>query len=247
MDGEKLEGALEKMGLTVNGTKTYLALLCIGATSSGALVEKTGLHIPRVYDALRGLMHKGLVSYVMKNKKKIFEAAPPDRLMDLLKEQEREFAVVLPELRKLERSTEAKPEPATIFSGVRGLRTVLDSVLEEVRGGGEYVDFGVSGLFRKTMGAYWDIWQKMKKERRIRSRCIFDEKVRGSDIEKEYYGKARFAPSRFFCPSDTMIFRDKVVIFAWTAEPPTAVVIKDAATAHGYKNIFEWMWRNAKV
>lgn len=246
MDEKKLGVALEKMGLTVNETKAYLALLRTGSTSSGPLVEKTGLHIPRVYDALRGLQHKGLVSYVMKNKKKFFEAASPERFMDLLKEQEKEFEGVLPELRKLERSAELKPEPATVFSGVRGLRTVLDSVLEELEGGGEYVDFGVSGLFRKTMGPYWDIWQRTKKERGIRSRCIFDEKVKGSEIEMEYYGEARFVPGRFHCPSDTMIFKDKIVVFAWTAEPPTAVVIRDAATANGYKNIFEWMWKNAK-
>jgi len=241
----KIGDVLEAFGLTANECKVYLALLQLGSTSTGALIEKTGLHVPRVYDALRGLQHKGLASYVIKNNKKYFEAASPARFLDLLEEREKSLRAILPQLIAIEKGREAKPEPATVFKGVRGLRSVLDSILEELKGGGEYVDFGVSGLFRKIMGPYWDVWQKTKKEWRIRSRCLFDESLRGTQLVKDYIGKARFVPKRFYCPSDTMVFGEKIVIFAWTADPPTAVVIRDAPTAQGYKRIFEWMWRNA--
>lgn len=243
---DKVEDALLNLGLTQNETKVYLALLELGSTTTGALISRTGLHVPRVYDALRGLVRKGLTSFVIKNKKKHFEAADPERFIDLLKEKEKMFNESLPALRKLKLSAELQFEAATIFKGKRGLRTVLDSMLSELANGEEYLDFGVSGIFRQVMGIYWDRWQEMKKISKVNSRVIFDEKLRGSQLVSDYIGKYRFVPSKYFCPSDTMIYNDKIVIFAWTADPPTAVLIRDASTAKGYRNIFELMWSKAK-
>ena len=243
----KVEDALANFGLTQNETKVYLALLELGSTTTGALITKTGLHVPRVYDSLRGLIHKGLASFVIKNKKKYFEAADPERFVEVLKDKEREMGEAVPELKKLKQIPELKFEAAIIFKGKRGLRTVLDSILSELKGRkeGEYLDFGVSGNFRQIMPLYWDRWQEMKKKLKVRSRVIFDEKLRNTKLVKDYVGRYRFMPSKYFCASDTMVYNDKIAIFAWTADTPTAVIVRDAPTASGYKNIFEWMWSKA--
>ncbi|MFH0818043.1 MAG: helix-turn-helix domain-containing protein [Candidatus Micrarchaeota archaeon] len=240
----EIERALEGLGLTKNETKTYLALLSTGPTTSGAIISTSGLYRPAVYEALDRLIAKGLVSFVMKNNRKHFEAAEPERLVDLVEEMKRKVRDAVPELKKLS-SFDRKGEATTLFLGVRGIRGVLDSLLEELKEGGEYVDFGVSGRFRDVMGPYWDAWQKSKQEMRVVSRCIFDESLRESRLIEDYYGKARFVPRRFHCPSDTMVYGEKVVIFIWNAKPPTAIVIRDAETSKGYLNLFNWMWKNA--
>ena len=247
----KREDALAHAGLTPNETKVYLALLETGATTTGALVERTGLHIPRVYDSLRGLMHKGLASYVLKNRRKHFEPAEPSRILDIEREKQEELERIIPQLDSL-RKLATSHEAATIFKGVRGLRTVLDSILGELKRGGEYADFGVSGKFRSVMGPYWGLWQEMKKEKRIRSRVIFGENVRGGALHADYMrasrrNLARFVPRKYHCPSDTIIWKDKIAIFAWEADPPTVVVLHDEKTALGYGRIFEWMWLKAKT
>ncbi len=241
----EIETSLERLGLTKNEAKTYLALLSTGPTTSGAVISKSGLYRPAVYEALDRLMAKGLVSFVMKNNRKHFEAADPERLGDLADEMMQEVHNAIPELKKLP-SFDMKGEATTLFLGVRGIRSVLDSLLEELKGGGEYVDFGVSGRFREVMGPYWDAWQKSKREMRVLSRCIFDENIRESRLLKDYQGKARFVPREFYCPSDTMVYGEKVVIFVWNAKPPTVIVIRDADTSKGYLNLFNWMWKNAK-
>ncbi len=239
------ESLLEESGLTRNEAKVYLALLRLGTTTTGPLIRETGLHGPRVYESLERLTGKGLVSFVMKNRRKYFEAADPERLMDLMSEKEKRLAEALPRLKGMQ-TLEEKKEAATVFQGKRGLRTLLDYILAETKGG-RYADFGVSGLLRDVMGElYFDRWQAKKKEWGIRSRCIFEEKVRGSELHKRYFGSARFIPSRYHCPSDTFIFKDQIAIFMWTADPLTAVLIKDRSTADGYKKIFELMWANAE-
>lgn len=234
---------LEEFGLTKNEAKVYLALLQLGQTTTGPIIKRVELHGPRVYESLERLIAKGLVAFVLKNRRKYFEAADPERLMDLLKEKESKLAEVLPKLKAM-KIVEERKEVATVYQGKRGLRTVLDFILSETKGGG-YDDFGVSGIFREVMGPYWDAWQATKRKWRIQSRCIFEEKIKGSKLLANYFGEARFVPAKYHCPSDTMIFRDYIAIFMWTAEPPTAVLIKDARTARGYKNIFKWMWKHA--
>ncbi|VVC03006.1 Sugar-specific transcriptional regulator TrmB [Candidatus Burarchaeum australiense] len=241
----KIEEALAGLGLTPNDVKVYLALLEVGATTSGAIVRRSGLHVPRVYEALERLEAKGLASHVLRNNKRHFEAAEPARLLDIVNRQNDLLKGILPELASRRKTAERREEVATIYQGVRGIRSVLNSILDELRGGGEYVDFGVSGLFRQIMGPYWDVWQKEKKRRRVQSKCIFDENLRGSRLFKDYYGAARFFPSKYHCPSDTIIYGDNVVTFIWAAEPPTAILIKDKTMALGYRNIFRWMWEKA--
>ena len=47
-----MEKILEKLGLTKNESKVYLALLNLGLTSSKNIIEKTNLHRQLIYDAL---------------------------------------------------------------------------------------------------------------------------------------------------------------------------------------------------
>jgi predicted transcriptional regulator len=239
-----VERTLEELGLTQNEIKVYLALLSTGQTASGVVVARSGLHRPAVYSALERLVSRGLASFVKKNNRKHFEAAEPERLNDIIEGMRRDVHEAVPELKKIS-NFEKEGEATTLFSGVRGIRSVLDSLLEELKGGGEYADFGVGGRFREVMGPYWDVWQKSKVEMKVRSRCIFNEKLRGSKLLRDYRGKSRFVPEKYHCPSDTMIYKDRIILFIWDANPPTAVLIRDAETAKGYMNVFNWMWKNA--
>jgi predicted transcriptional regulator len=240
-----VERTLEELGLTQNEIKVYLALLSTGQTTSGVVVARSGLHRPAVYSALERLVSRGLASFVKKNNRKHFQASEPDRFNDIIEGMRRDVREAVPELKKIS-NFEKEGEATTLFLGVRGIRSVLDSMLQELKGGGRYDDFGVGGRFREVMGPYWDFWQKSKVELGITSRCIFNENLRGSKLLKDYRGKARFVPKKYHCPSDTMIYNDKIVLFIWNAKPPTAVLIRDSETAKGYFNVFNWMWKNAK-
>jgi hypothetical protein len=121
-------------------------------------------------------------------------------------------------------------------------------MLDELKNRGEYYDFGVSGLFRQTMGPYWDLWQQRKRKYRIRSYVIFNEEVKKKNPQllKDYFGQTRFHPKEFPSITDTMVYKDTVVLFIWTAKPPIAVVIRNKDNAKSYANQFKMMWKAAK-
>jgi len=121
-------------------------------------------------------------------------------------------------------------------------------MLEEIGKGGEYLDFGVSGMFLDVMGPYWHLWQARKRKLNVRSRVIFNEDVKAKrpEVLEKYFGKCRYHAQKYASLTDTMIYKSTVMLLIWTARPPVAVVIKNAENAKSYKNQFEMMWKAAK-
>lgn len=236
---------LEELGLSGAEAKIYLALLELGSTLAGPVIKKTGLHRGTTYQILQRLKEKGLVSSIIKGKKQYFSAVGPERLMDVLKEREEKLSGILPQLKAKQDSSKEKQE-VTVYYGQKGIRSVLDKLLEELSSKGEYYDFGVSGLFREVMGSYWDLFQRRKRKLKIKSQVIFTEEVRKSDLIKNYFGQARFHPREYSSITDTVIYKDTVILFIWTAKPPFAVVIKNNDNALSYQNQFRLMWKWAK-
>ena len=80
--------ALENLGLTPGEIKVYLALVKLGQTTSGPLVDESGVSVSKIYNVLDRLAKKGLASHIVKQRVKHFQAADPNRLLDYLKEKE---------------------------------------------------------------------------------------------------------------------------------------------------------------
>lgn len=53
---------LEQAGLSPNEAKCYATLLKLGSASANEISRKSGIHRVSVYDALRGLHEKGLIT-----------------------------------------------------------------------------------------------------------------------------------------------------------------------------------------
>ena len=80
--------SLRNLGLTDSEIKVYLALLELGSTTKGPIVDKSRVASSKIYELLEKLSQKGLISTVIRSGTRYFEAAPPSRLLDYLKEKE---------------------------------------------------------------------------------------------------------------------------------------------------------------
>src|SRR3989339_2202512 len=92
---------LEKAGLSPNESKCYISLLKLGATSVNEISRASGIHRVSVYDALRGLREKGLISQITKANKLLFEAGSPEKIIEIVKEKEEQLEEaknIVPEL-----------------------------------------------------------------------------------------------------------------------------------------------------
>ena len=245
---------IEKAGLTKNEIKVYLALLEKGESTSGPLIKSAGINSSKVYESLERLSKKGLVSFVRKTNKKYFQAANPERLLDYIEEKKRkideektEIEKLIPELKKKMKKPDEEAQEATIYQGIKGYRTLLENMLAELKPNGEYLAFA-SGMLKEILGDYWFIFQKKKEKMKIKSRCLWDAKVRKQKYYlNEYYGKGKFiSKGSYLSPVDTWVYKDKVIEVSYATKPIFAVLIKSKGLAQSYRELFENLWKVAR-
>ena len=244
MENQKLR-IVEECGLSQNQAKVYLALLGLGNSTATAVIEKSKLHRPNVYDALEQLIQKGLVTYVIQNNIKYFQANDPDSLLNLLKEKELKIESILPEL-KLKQKFAAKTK-AHIFEGISGIKAVTDIILENIDIKKSVLTFGIPNDVSEKMKNFLERYHNLRIEKEITQYHIYNENAQGRIhfLNKMPYTKAAFLPKEYDSPSTTTIFGNYVSFFIWGDEP-LAILIEDERMAKSYTNYFKLLWRIAK-
>lgn len=241
-----LEECISSAGLSGMETRAYLALIRLGHSPASSVMRLTGLHKATVYQALESLIEKGLASYTVEGKKKVFHPSEPKMLLENLVQKEKALKRAIAKLERLYKAHLLERQQVKVYAGKEGIKAALNSMINEIKPGGFYCDFGVSGLFRKVMGPYFLLWQNLKRKKKVTSYVIFNERLKkDKEFFKEYFGKARFYPAKYESLTDTMIYNDTVILLVWTATPPLAIVIKSRENAKSYLNQFWMMWENA--
>jgi HTH-type transcriptional regulator, sugar sensing transcriptional regulator len=235
---------LQEIGLTQNEAAVYLALLEVGETKTGALVKRTHLHRVLIYDSLESLIQKGLASYVIKENRKYFQAADPQRLVDFMQEKQERVKSLLPEL-QLKQKLAVKQQQVSIYEGIVGIKSALNNMLKELSPHGKhYVLAG--GDMAAAVGPYYDVYQQTKKKNKIKTYGVVDENYRKkTTIIEKTVATIRYYPLAYF-PTDTWIYNDKVLIVNYSSDPPIAILITNKQTADSYKVFFDSFWKNAK-
>jgi len=114
---------LQELGLTYTEVKVYTALLELGASSAGVILEHSQLPNSTVHRDLNSLIEKGIINYILEGKRKIYQATDPEHFFELIEDKKRRFEKLLPELKK-KQEHKKKEENATIYRGIKGIKEV---------------------------------------------------------------------------------------------------------------------------
>jgi HTH-type transcriptional regulator, sugar sensing transcriptional regulator len=240
---------LEKIGLAGNEVKIYISLLELGSALAGEITKKSGVNRTNVYDALDRLLEKGLVSYVIKNNRKHFEATEPERIIKYLEEKEnnikREKRLVnsiIPEL-AVKRKFSEEPQDATIFEGKNGIKSIAEDVLRTKE---ELFAFGAEGRFVEQFTHYAKQWHLRRKLLKIPVKIIYNEKLRNKKAKAKFpILEMKFNSKMHDTPATTWIYGDKVAIVVWSTKP-VATLIRSKEVANSYKQFFDILWKTSK-
>lgn len=239
---------LRNIGLTESEIKVYLALLELGSTTKGPIVDKSRVASSKIYELLEKLIQKGLVSYVIKSKVKYFEAAPPSRIMDYLKEkednlkeQETQLQKLIPEL-ELQRSMAGIGSETQVFKGMKGAKTSFDDILNELKKGDEYSVLGIS-KFTPHFERFVVNFHKKRAKSGIKCRIIVNELAQniGKELEPIKLTQVKYLKKELFTPFVLIIYKDKTLISLSLDE--IFIQIKSKNLSEGLKNYFDYMWK----
>jgi sugar-specific transcriptional regulator TrmB len=235
---------LEDLGLTQAEIKVYLTLLELGSSTAGVILKKSKIQNSVMHRALNSLIEKSLINYILEGKRKIYQATNPENFFNFIEDKKHRFESILPELKK-KQTFANKPETATVFKGMRGIKEVYSIMIKTK---GEYNTFGGGFPCVDLMSESW--WMNLHRRRianKLKSRQVFDKTVRkiGNDLNKLPLTKVRFLSKEFFQSQETVIVGDKVAINVFT-ENPYSFLVQDKVVADGYRKHFEVLWKLAK-
>lgn len=225
----------QELGLTDNESKVYLALLELGPSMAGDISKKTGIHRRNIYDITGRLIEKGLIGYIVKNNRRLFEAANPERFEQILEEKQEILGDNMKFLQELYDSSKEKQE-TNFYTGTEGLKTVFQDQLIDNKDK-EILILGASNEASSVLPFYFKWYDEDRKKNKIKVRLIASEKMKKIPLSD-----VRYIPSKYANPLAINIYKDKVAIILWK-KTPIAIVIKEKEVANSYRQYFELMWK----
>ena len=239
--------ALESIGLTEGECQVYEALVCLGVSRTGSIVKKASISSSKVYEVLQRLMQKGLVSFIIKNGVRYYDATPPERLLDFLEEKRAEITAsemlvkkTIPEIR-LKRDSDEHAS-TIVYTGKQGPKIVLHEILEAGKKGLPNFGFGTDAdpyveHFPQVLTQFIKEASKYK----FKTRLIFAKGFTSPNIKAEI----RYLPMEYFPPVRTMMYGNKVAIINFS-KPITTIIMESAEIADSYKKHFAVLWKIAR-
>ena len=237
-----LEENLSKLGFSPSEVKIYMHLVKNGSSYSNKISSETKINRTNVYEALDRLSAKGVISFIIKNKVKWFEAKSPEFLISLVKVKEEELnktkTGLIGDIKQLKQiRLDRNTLEAAIFVGKKGLRMIFEEILETRKP----ISLIAAELqFKDLFGPYFELWHRERIERKIRQRSIFPKKFEGR-LEKRKFLEYKFVNNKFTNPTTTIIYGDNCIFIQWPHEP-VAIKIQNKEITKSHLNYFSLLW-----
>lgn len=254
---------IQEAGLTEGEAKVYLALLKLGTSTSGPIVEKSGVANSIIYRILNGLIEKGLVSYIIKEKTKYFTAATPSNILNYIEERKEKLddskkAIEnqIPFLLSMVNNTNEMD--VQIFEGFKGFITAWEICYIKLKNkNDEMHSWGVYPMQEERFHTYWERDHKRREKEGFKIKILFNQ---GTDEEilsnrNNFKGcDARYMPTNIKTPAWFVTYKDTTIIALQTRkfednnkiEKPVAIVITSQEIADTFEAYFQDLWKRSK-
>lgn len=245
---------LKKAGLTEGEVKVYLALINNGESTIGQILKNSRVTKSIIYSILDKLIEKGLVSFVLKNDIKHFQAAPPSTLLEYLDKKGKEIESTKKEIEEIIPSLIAKRNnhplnQASIYEGWKGITGAYTKRFEKLKKGDEYFNLGLPAKQAEHHHIFWQKDHKERVKRGIRANLLYNKNVSDEVLKNRNSFKfcdARRMPVDINTPSWILIYKDTVLIAIPEGENPIAIEIINNEIAESFRLYFKDLWEESK-
>lgn len=243
----KIIEILEKVGLTSQESRIYLALLELSESQTGNLCKYTNIASSNIYKLLDSLMQKGLVNYRLQNNIKIFMPANPETLNELflkkqkkLEEERIEINNIITHLKK--RKTETEPfSNYKYFEGISGIKSMWYEINDEMTNDYTIKIYTAKKESYQRFVGFYDEHHKIRQKKKIKEQLIFpkeDEELAKKRINQ--LTQIRFKDLKNQC--EWGIIGNKLFMQYITGKTPRGFIIEDEKFAKTFEQTFNQIW-----
>lgn len=235
----------EKLGFSTTEEKVYLHLLKSGAASIRQIAGDTGINRGTVYEALKELCDRGLVSHSQKKQRQQFIAEDPFILKTFFKEERQKLVSLRKELTRslpdLKAFYEAKHEQPIIkiHEGHAGTKLILEDVLKTmaIETDKQYRVYSAADI-REYLYYNFSSFSERRIKAGIKTKVI----AIGAGGEIRGLDERRWITTKRGAPAYIIIYGKKTAIISLSQGRPHSVLIEDAGLAETQKLVFDSLW-----
>jgi sugar-specific transcriptional regulator TrmB len=238
-------GLLKNLDLTDKEISIYYALLQMGPSSIRDIAAKADINRGTSYETLKGLAKKGIVNYLPKGKRRIFQAEDPSRLLALAEEKQQALEKTLEDLKTeiVPGLRHLKPEFATsnvrFYEGDEGVEFVLKDILNSTDNGDKAYSVISTQALREHLYRPFPNFTKQRVNKGIFVRVLaIGEGGEEAELAERKWMKGEGDASYI------AIYPPKVAMISLTKSNfPVAVVIDSDAIAGTHQMMFDTLWQ----
>ena len=233
-----MEKELEQLGLTKNQSIIYLELLRHPEQTGGELSKKISLDRSFTYGILKNLISKGLVSFIIKDSKRIYFASPPENLLKDTEEKMKFASKIVSELNQIKSSPDVK-NSVEVFEGTSSLKKFAREILKEK----EFYILGGGGELKtvELLKYEYQHYIKEAKSKQISGKIIASEKnleflknaLKNSEVKIKTL-KKKESQINFVMYGDTLAI--------YSSQKPYLIDIKNKDVSDAFKAYFDILW-----
>lgn len=242
---------LQKLDISPTAAKVYIALLELGKSSADKIAKRAETYKANVYDALEKLSQFGLATHVFEGNRKLFMAANPEKLPQIIEELKERQATKLEELKKdlnnimpqlkAKYDSVKEKELFEIYRGRKAYKSVINEIVKE------------SPKFWKGFGnfqiqAFFPIdFKKWFKKIEIKLFSTKSEEIikRMEAAKETSKVEVIWLPQEVYMPIVWVVFGENVLIIIY--EPDIIVMrIKSEQVIKTFSNQFDYLWKKYK-
>ncbi|NQT49529.1 hypothetical protein HQ571_02420 [Candidatus Kuenenbacteria bacterium] len=248
----ELSSILKSIGFDSKQSAVYLACLQLGEDSVFNIAKLANVKRPTTYVILNSLAERGLISLRKTNKATLYSAASPKKLLDQIKQRQKNLESAIPNLMAIYNQQPNKPE-VQFFEGKDGIAQVYYEVLEVMRSGLEVVFYG---SIIEPVEIYPDLFEEYKetlKNLKVKTREILpwnEENIKYAKIVSKFKNPnhgLRFFNKKYECGrGDNIIFGNKIAFLPYHKNKYYVIVIENEDLVITHKTLFEHAWKAAK-
>jgi sugar-specific transcriptional regulator TrmB len=205
------------------------------------------LHRTHAYDILNSLIKKSIVSYVVRENRKYFQAVNPDQLSSLLndrkeelKKSEDQLKLLIEELQKISVSSKSGLL-VSVYDGKKGFKALLEDILRRRE---NYFVIGYNPKAEDSLKYFLPNFYKQRIKAKIHRKAIVDPQFKGGSwVEKQKMQQIRFLKYSF--PMGIIIYGNRVVMTVIEENHQMAIVIESDKVAENFVKLFDSLWSQA--
>jgi HTH-type transcriptional regulator, sugar sensing transcriptional regulator len=242
---------LRKIGLTEGEIRVYYAVVKIGESSTGKIMEQCGISSSKVYLILDKLIRKGLVTFVIQNNVKRFKASNPASIIEYIDKQQEELEKTKNEAKRTVKEIQSligsyTEETAQVYVGTKSMLSAFSNILDELKKGEEFLFIGAPAGDVDNLRLFFQNLHAKRINRKIKTKGIvntttkkkYDDMFKGMKNIELRYSSLNF-------PHAVGIGNTRVILSLW-GDNPIAFEIVSERMVKKYKDFFKSQWELAK-